>query len=485
MIGSSVYSPPDESLSPNPNNLCITIEEGSPSSEQVVVQDGDNAHLQIDCDGLLDEIAAESKCPVTPPVTGMEFDSYDDAYSFYNSYARELGFAIRVKSSWTKRNSKEKRGAVLCCNCEGFKMVKDANSRRKETRTGCQAMVRLRLIELDRWKVDEVKLLHNHSFDPERAHNSKSHKNGPTKRKPEPPPLDVQVRTIKLYRALAPIDTPNSSAETSDPSHDHSHSSRRLDLRGVSEVFPRAHHRLSLTHVLQTISQSVAGLHDSESFRMALNRVVYGFLKVQDFEMAWEEMIIRFGLTNHETIKALFQDRQQWAPVYLKDTFLALALSFPLGNASAPFIFSDYVHQHTSLREFLEEREGEKVRDFEVMYETGASAEVRCFCACGGFSFNGYQCRHVLALLSHMGLEEVPSQYILQRWRKDVNRLYVADFGSGRVDIMNPAQWYEHLHRRAIQVVEQGMRSKEHCRVALEAFKESVNNVRLVTEKPS
>lgn len=630
-----------------------------------------------------------------PPATGMEFDSYDDAYSYYNSYARELGFAIRVKSSWTKRNSKEKRGAVLCCNCEGFKMVKEANSRRKETRTGCQAMIRLRLIDFDRWKVDEAKLDHNHSFDPERAHNSKSHKKSsfaPPKTKPEPP-LHVQVQTIKLYRTLA-LDTPpahgtsNSSGETTDPTLDHHfHSSRRLELRGgfrllqdfffqiqltspnflylmdlsedgslrnvfwidpraraayshfgdvvlfdttclsntyelplvafvgidhhgdsillgcglvadqsfetyvwlfrawltcmlgrppqtfiteqckamrtaVSEVFPRAHHRLSFTHVLQNIFQSVVELEDSELFRMALNRVVYGCLKVEEFEIAWEEMIIRFGLKNHETIQHMFQDREQWAPVYLKDTFLAGALTFRLGNVAAPFIFSDYVHEHTSLREFVEgyqsfldkkylrqalcdsesskfipelktahpyesqmakvftveifrrfqdevsamsscfgvtqvhsngsassyvvkEREGEKVRDFEVIYETSAAAQVRCFCVCGGFSFNGYQCRHVLLLLSHNGLQEIPPQYILQRWRKDVKRLYVADFGSGRVDIMNPDQWYEHLHRRAMQVVEQGMRSKEHCRVAWEAFKECANKVQFVTEKPS
>ncbi|ESQ27029.1 hypothetical protein EUTSA_v10018210mg [Eutrema salsugineum] len=696
MIGDSVYSPPDQS-----SNLCITMEERSQCSEHAEDLDPtdleNDLDLDNDCRGLL-EIASNRETPfaadcesneesqsqpkcLMPPATGMEFESYDDAYSYYNSYARELGFAIRVKSSWTKRNSKEKRGAVLCCNCEGFKMVKEANTRRKETRTGCQAMIRLRLIDFDRWKVDEVKLLHNHSFDPERAHNSKSHKKTSTKRKPEPP-VDVQVRTIKLYKTPA-IDTPNSSGETSHRNHDHLHCSRRLEIRGafsalqdfffriqltnpnflylmdlgddgslrnvfwidpraraayshfadvvvfdttclsdtyelplvafvginhhgdsillgcglvadqsyetyvwlfrawltcmlgrppqtfiteqckamqsaVSEVFPRAHHRLSLTHVLQSIFRSVVGLQDSEAFRLALNRVVYSFLKVEEFEVAWEEMILRFGLTNHETIQRLFQDREQWAPVYLKDTFLAGELIFRMGNAAAPFIFSGYVHRGTSLTEFLQgyesfldtnytsealrdsessklipelktahpyesqmakvftkeifkrfqeevsamslcfgvtqvhsngpassyvvkERDGEKVREFEVIYETSAAAQVRCFCVCGGFSFNGYLCRHVLLLLSQNGLEEVPSQYILQRWRKDVNRLYVADFGSGSVDIINPVQWCEHLHRRAMQVVEQGLRSKEHCAVALEAFKESVNKVNLLT----
>ncbi|KAJ8755511.1 hypothetical protein K2173_019309 [Erythroxylum novogranatense] len=164
-----------------------------------------------------------------PPLVGMEFDSYDDAYNYYNSYAKELGFAIRVKSSWTKRNSKEKRGAVLCCNCEGFKTVKEANSRRKETRTGCLAMIRLRLVEANRWRVDEVKLDHNHLFDPERAQNSKSHKkmDAGSKRKVEPT-VDVEVRTIKLYRTTAP-DILGSNSNEGDGSHQVD-TSKRLKL---------------------------------------------------------------------------------------------------------------------------------------------------------------------------------------------------------------------------------------------------------------
>ncbi|KAI8017331.1 Protein FAR1-RELATED SEQUENCE 8 [Camellia lanceoleosa] len=156
-----------------------------------------------------------------PPVVRLEIESYDDAYNYYNCYAKELGFAIRVKSSWTKRNSKEKCGAVLCCNCEGFKTIKEASTRRKETRTGCLAMIRLRLVESNRWKVDEVKLEHNHLFNPERAQNSKSHKkmDAGAKRKLEPS-IDVEVRTIKLYRAPV-VDTAGYGSSSEREWYDH------------------------------------------------------------------------------------------------------------------------------------------------------------------------------------------------------------------------------------------------------------------------
>ncbi|CAL5373425.1 unnamed protein product [Camellia sinensis] len=203
------FSPTDEPLSPTPD-LDITkdgdhvLEFGS--NDQVLrIESNHNENnsdqmLEIetnyhedggDCDATIDQNGGEG---YHPPVVGLEFESYDDAYNYYNCYAKELAFAIRVKSSWTKRNSKEKRGAVLCCNCEGFKTIKEASTRRKETRTGCVAMIRLRLVESNRWRVDEVKLEHNHLFDTERAQNSKSHKkmDAGAKRKLEPS-IDVEV----------------------------------------------------------------------------------------------------------------------------------------------------------------------------------------------------------------------------------------------------------------------------------------------------
>ncbi|XP_021665871.2 protein FAR1-RELATED SEQUENCE 8 [Hevea brasiliensis] len=623
-----------------------------------------------------------------PPVVGMEFESYDDAYNYYNCYAKELGFAIRVKSSWTKRNSKEKRGAVLCCNCEGFKTMKEANSRRKETRTGCLAMIRLRLVESNRWRVDEVKLEHNHSFDPERAQNSKSHKkmDAGSKRKVEPT-LDVEVRTIKLYRTAAvdPLGYGSSNSNEGDSSHPIERL-KRLKLKkgdaqviynyfcrvqltnpnffylmdltdegflknvfwidsrsraayayfgdviifdttclsnnyeiplfaflgvnhhgqsillgcglladdtfetyiwlfrawltcmfgrppqtiitkqckvmqsAIAEVFPRAHHRLCLSHVVQRVLENLGALQDYEAFQMVFNTTIYDTLKVDEFEMAWEAMNQRFGIANHEWLRSLYEDRERWAPAYSKDTFFAGMSTFQRGESMIPF-FDGWVHRQTSLREFfdmyelvlekkhqkealddfesrdsssmlrtssyyelqlsklytneifrkfqeevammsscfsitqihangsvvtymIKEREAEEnlsnVRNLEVLYDK-SGAEVRCNCGC--FNFKGYLCRHALCILHYNGVEEIPYQYILARWRKDFKRLYVPDLGSNNVDIANPVQWFDHLYKRAMQVVEEGMISQDHYMVAWQAFKESLNKVRLVADK--
>ncbi|KAE8716413.1 mavicyanin-like [Hibiscus syriacus] len=621
-----------------PPDLHDTIERGSQNREQLFEDDGNELEMEVndvdfesngleieengldiesndlqdDCDQMVDiednhESNGDDSTAVSvengisqgenypPPAVGMEFESYDDAYNYYNCYSKELGFAIRVKSSWTKRNSKEKRGAVLCCNCEGFKTIKEANSRRKETRTGCLAMIRLRLVESNRWRVDEVKLEHNHLFDHERAQNCKSHKklDAVAKRKVEPT-VDVEVRTIKLYRTsmVDPVGYGSSNSLEGEINLNDEGCLRNvfwIDSRSraaygyfgdVLRLIPLAcqtNMRFLLWHLLgawltcmsgrppQTVitdhcrAMQSAISEESGVFQMILNRTVYETVKVEEFEMGWDDLIQRFGITDQALLCSLYEERERWAPVYQKDTFLAGMCSFQNGESMSSF-FDGYVHKQTSLKEFFDmyelvlqkkrkreavsdiesrdsspmlktrcsyelqlsksyaneifrrfqdevvlmpclsitqshanghvitymikehEAEGDRgdMRNFEVMYDK-AGMEVRCICSC--FNFNGYLCRHGLYVLKYNGVEEVPFQYILSRWRKDFKRLYIPNVGSNNVDSSNPIQLFDHLYRRSMQVVEEGMISQDHYTVAWQAFKESLNKVRLVANK--
>ena len=104
-------------------------------------------------------------------------------------------------------------------------------------------MIRLRLVDSNRWRVDEVKLDHNHSFDPERAQNSKSHKrmDSRAKRKVEPT-LDVEVRTIKLYRMPVVDASGYGSSNSTEGGTSNISCSRRLKLKfsGKDKLTPIA-----------------------------------------------------------------------------------------------------------------------------------------------------------------------------------------------------------------------------------------------------
>ncbi|XVF24756.1 hypothetical protein REPUB_Repub13aG0154400 [Reevesia pubescens] len=112
-------------------------------------------------------------------------------------------------------------------------------------------MIRLRLVESHRWRVDEIKLENNHLFDHERAQNSKSHKkvDAVAKRKVESI-LDVEVQTTKLY--CTPVADPvgyGSSNSLEGEISENVDCSWRLKLKkGDSQIIYNYFSRIHLTN---------------------------------------------------------------------------------------------------------------------------------------------------------------------------------------------------------------------------------------------
>lgn len=651
------------------------------SSEMIQERDGERTEL----DGQ--NGVPQGRKEFVAPAVGMEFESYDDAYNYYICYAKEVGFRVRVKNSWFKRNSREKYGAVLCCSSQGFKRMKEVNRIRKETRTGCPAMIRMRLVDSRMWRVLEVTLEHNHML------GSKNHKsikkiNTETKRKLQSN-CDAEVRTIKLYRALvidAGANNGNSNSNAREMRNFSDHPNQ-LNLRkgdtqaiynylcrmqltnpnffylmdlndevlvknvfwadarsraaggyfsdviffdntylsnkyeiplvafvginhhgqsvllgcgllagettesyvwllkawllcmsgcspqtiitnrckflqsAIAEVFPRSHHRFALSHIMKKVPEKLGGLRNYDAIRKALTKAVYEALKPFDFEAAWGFMLQHFGVSDHQWLQSLYEDRTRWAPVYLKETFFGGMAALRPGETLIPF-FDRYVHKQTPLKEFLDKYElalqkkhkeealadmesrnssptlktrcpfelqlskvytreifkkfqfeveemyscfsttqlhidgpiiiflvkervsGEgnkrEIRAYEVLYNRVAS-EIRCICSC--FNFNGYLCRHALSVLNFNGVEEIPSKYVLSRWKKDYKRLYIPDYGSSNVDATERVQWFSQLYRSALQVMQEGVISLDHYKVALLALEESLIRVHDAEEK--
>ncbi|KAL6285974.1 hypothetical protein ACE6H2_010364 [Prunus campanulata] len=371
------------------------MEIASANIEQV--PDGECNEIVTDRDGVLTELdvqngVLEGRKEFVAPAVGMEFESYDDAYNYYNCYAKEVGFRVRVKNSWFKRNSREKYGAVLCCSSQGFKRIKDVNRLRKETRTGCPAMLRMRLVDSKRWRVLEVTLEHNHLLGAKIYKSIKKVGSG-MKRKSQSS-SDAEKRTIKLYRALV-IDSGGDGTSNSNPT----------DIRN----FPDHPNQLNLKKV-----------YTREIFKK--------------FQFEVEEMYSCFSTTQ------LHVD----GPIII-------------------FLVKERVVVEGNRRE---------IRDYEVLYNRTAG-EVRCICSC--FNFYGYLCRHALCVLNFNGVEEIPSKYILSRWKKDFKRIYIPDHGSSNADDTDRMQWFNQLYRSALQIVEEGVISLDHYKVALQAFEESLN----------
>lgn len=666
------------------------MDQVSLNSEPVADEDADADGFQIEGDcgsgmtDFLDQTGIIQGHNPLPPAVGMEFETYEDVYYFYNCYAKEQGFGVRVTNTWY-RKTKERYRAKLSCSSAGFKKRSEANRPRPETRTGCPAMIKFRLMDSKRWRIVEVELDHNHLINPKTAKFYKSHKQVALGAK-RTLQLDgaEQVQKIRMFRTMIIDPEANASVHVGQEKSKKNLYSNQLMLKkgnaeailnffsrlqladpdffyvvdinergclrnlfwadsksraaynyfsdvvtidttcltseyevplvlflglnhhkqyilfgcgllaghtiesytwllrawltcilgrppqviitnqcgilqaAIADVFPRASHCLCLFNIMQKIPEKLGALLEYEAINAALNRAVYSSLRAEEFEATWEDMMKINEIRGHKWLQSLYEDRKRWVPVYLKETFLAGM--FPIQPSDVVALFFDgYLNEQTSLKEFLEkydqalqtkrqlealadsdsktcsfmpksrsyfelqvselytneifrmfESEVEEMyscfstrqinvdgpvityivreqvevegnqkdsREYEVYYN---GAEMEVLCICGLFNFRGYLCRHALFVLSQNGLKEIPPQYILSRWRKDMKRTNVYDHNCSGIDINNPIHRYDHLYRQVVKVVEEGKKSYDRYRNAVQALENVLNKLHLV-----
>ncbi|XP_074374817.1 protein FAR1-RELATED SEQUENCE 5-like [Apium graveolens] len=111
------------------------------------------------------------------PKVGLEFESEEDAYRFYN--AEKVGFGIR-RSKMHKSDVGEILDRVFVCACEGKrtrnKRDDDVKQHRLETRFSCKAKMGVSSRSNGKYKI--FKFIYEHSHDlisPSKSHFLRSH----------------------------------------------------------------------------------------------------------------------------------------------------------------------------------------------------------------------------------------------------------------------------------------------------------------------
>ncbi|WVY99758.1 hypothetical protein V8G54_025828 [Vigna mungo] len=617
--------------SPDMKGLCwhwIWMDKVCLNSEAVGDEEGEsNVHVHV---------------PVAPAV-GMEFESYEDVYYFYNWYAKEQGFGIRVTNTWY-RKTKERYRAKLSCSSAGFKKRTEANRPRPETRTGCPAMIKFRLMDSTRWRIIEVELDHNHLINPTSGKFYKSHKQVAlgTKRTFH---LDAtaaqQVHKIRMFRTLI-IDAEDDAGvhpdEGKSPNPKGLYSSNQLKLkkgdaeailnffshqqladpdffyvvdvneRGcfrnlfwadaksrvaysyfsdvvaidttclndtdevplvmflginhhkqyilfgcgllacetvesytwlfrawltcilgrppqviitnqcgilqtvVADVFPRSTHCLCLFNIMQKVPEKLGACVQYEAINAALSRAVYSSLRAEEFEATWEDMMKSSEIRGNKWLQSLYEERKRWAPVYLKEIFLAGIFSVQQSDDAVSFFFDGYLDEQTSLKEFLEKYDQtlQTKRQLEALADLDSKS---CSFAAKSRSYFELQINVDGAVMTYIVEEQVEVEgnhrgardyevcyneaemerllvqacfvYFKPKWdkrdpKKDMKRSNVYDHKCSGIDISNPVHRYDHLYRQIVKVVEEGKKSHHHYKTALQAMENILKKLHIV-----
>lgn len=137
----------------------IDVEEGV--GHRGAADDG-NAELNEGEVNATDNSIAHDEDGIDEPYVGMEFDSEDSAKSFYDEYARRLGFSSKASQSSRPQSD----GAIITrdfvCGREGLKRRHADN---------CDAMLRIELKGQDKWFVTKFIKEHSHSLvSPSKVH---------------------------------------------------------------------------------------------------------------------------------------------------------------------------------------------------------------------------------------------------------------------------------------------------------------------------
>lgn len=114
-------------------------------------------------------------------------------------------------------------------------------------------------------------------------------------------------------------------------------------------------------------------------------------------------------------------------------------------------------------------------KEYEVYFNMD---QVEVTCICSLFQTKGYLCRHALYTLNHNGVDEIPSRYIIARWRKDFKYKRSLDCGFTNLSISDPLHRFDMLYRIGTQLVEEGAVSKQRCSIALQFLQETLEEVR-------
>ncbi|XP_042487060.1 protein FAR1-RELATED SEQUENCE 5-like [Macadamia integrifolia] len=106
---------------------------------------------------------------VSELILGMLFNSEQDAYDYYNSYGRTMGFSVR--KHFLNKSKKDKmtitfRGFVCSkpsCRLSDKRDINIVNPR-AETRTNCQARMNIYLVDDEKYKCCDFVREHNHEL---------------------------------------------------------------------------------------------------------------------------------------------------------------------------------------------------------------------------------------------------------------------------------------------------------------------------------
>ena len=92
----------------------------------------------------------------------------------------------------------------------------------------------------------------------------------------------------------------------------------------IKEVFPNTTHRWCRWHVLRKAREHLGEIYSRRSgFKEEFHKIINSMLTVEEFELAWHHMLVKYNLEKNAFLAQIFANREKWAKPYFKGKFCA------------------------------------------------------------------------------------------------------------------------------------------------------------------
>ncbi|XP_042947770.1 protein FAR1-RELATED SEQUENCE 5-like [Carya illinoinensis] len=129
----------------------------------------------------------------------------------------------------------------------------------------------------------------------------------------------------------------------------------RAMKNAIALVFPNTRHRYCLWHILKKVPEKLGSHHAYKTgLKTSLMKCVYDSQTIVEFENSWNVLITTYNLQENAWLHSLYDEREFWVPVFLKEIFWA-GMSTTQRSESMNAFFDGYVHSRTNLKEFVDQ----------------------------------------------------------------------------------------------------------------------------------
>ncbi|KAI4996491.1 hypothetical protein ZWY2020_051411 [Hordeum vulgare] len=119
---------------------------------------------------------------------------------------------------------------------------------------------------------------------------------------------------------------------------------------------------------------------------------------------------------------------------------------------------------------YMEDGKETESRIYEVYFcKEGLIVE----CECGFFQFTGILCRHALSVFKLHDMFEIPSRYVLDRWKRDYKKLHALAHYPNEMLLGDTVERHDYLSTQCRQVLNLGFISESRYLVALKLLREA------------